>query len=360
MHLKIAVPDRHISAPILQSALETATRANEAILRAEKKVPSIARAIKDGVRWRPELPGTGESLDLAPVVLSRGWGDCDDLAPWLAAELRATGRDPGARAVAHRSGKGRWHAVVRTSSGEILDPSLWAGMRSGRHALEGAPVIDPLADSGRRALALIPQDPEGRRWSARVDLPSRRHLHVCAVASGDSPQTALIRAAQSAAYSAPGESEALDAVLSGLCGVAEGDGEQMGFLGDLVRTATGIVSAIPGIGPVAQQIARTVAPVARAVAPAAQAVSPWVSTVSPAAGLGLQALPLVQSILDALTRSGAVQGQPAAVAPALPASPILPGYGQAYALPLPIPGLQASAAWQPTAPGAPSPVVVRW
>lgn len=355
MHLKIAVPDRVISPKILASALETATRANEALLRSEK-VPSIARAIRGGVRWRPEPPGTGESLDLAPTVLSRGWGDCDDLAPWLAAELRATGRDPGARAVAVRSGPQRWHAVVQGSDGQIHDPSQWAGMRSQKHSLSGDAGIDPLAERGRRALAVIPRP--GGGWSARVDLPSRRHpLHICACAHEGDPRAALIRAAQSAAYAAPSEAAALDQIVSGLCGTAEEDGEQMGFLGNLVRAAGSVVSAIPGVGPVAQQILRTVTPVARAAAPAAAAVAPWVSTVSPAAGIGLQALPLVQSLLEALTAGGQGQGPVAAYAPTLPASPILPGQ-PAYALPLP--GIPGGTISYGVAPGQATPVVARW
>lgn len=356
MHLKIAVPDKIVSPQILQAALETSTRANRALIEEEEgRIPPIRSAIRQGVRWRPEPPGTGEELALAPVVVGRGWGDCDDLAPWRAAELRATGEDPGARAIAVRSGPRRWHAVVRRSSGEIEDPSQWAGMRNQKYTLSGDSGIDPLADRGRRALAVIPRP--GGGWSARVDLPSRRHpLHICACAHEGDPRTALIRAAQSAVYAAPSEAAALDQIVSGLCGTAE-DGEQMGFLGDLVRTAGRVVTAIPGVGPVAQQILRTVTPVARPAASAAAAVAPWVSTVSPAAGIGLQALPLAQSLLELLTAGGQGRGPVAAYAPTLPASPILPGQA-AYALP--IPGLPGASVSYGVAPGQATPVVARW
>lgn len=357
MQLKIAVPDGHINPRILGAALETATRANEGLL-ATGKIPSIKSAIKQGVRWRPEPPGTGEALDLAPTVLRRGWGDCDDLAPWLAAEMRLQG-DASARAIAIRSGKKRWHAIVEDGQGRRYDPSLWAGMR-GEVSIDGDPRITPLADPRRRALAVIPTGPG--RWSARVDLPSRRHpLHVCAVAHADSPEAALIRAAQSAAYSAPSEADQLDAVVSGLCGVANEDGEQMGFLGDLVKTAGRVVSSLPVVGPVAQQVASVAQPLITTASRVVQPFAPVISAINPAAGIGLQSLPLAQSLLSALTSGGRVQGPTAGAVPLLPATPIAsPQQGPTAAFPFPVsPDLLAAIAYQLTG-GAPAPMVARW
>jgi len=358
MLLKIAVPDRVISPPILQAALETSTRANEAILRAGERIPPIQRAIRAGLRWRPEPPGTGEELALAPEVIGRGWGDCDDLAPWRAAELRASGEDPGARAVAVRSGPRRWHAVVRRSSGEIEDPSRWAGMRSRDHVISGEIGVEPIAVPRQRALAVIPRP--GGGWSARVDLPSRRHpIHVCACAHDSDPRAALIRAAQGAAYSAPAEAELLDQVVGALCGVADEDGEQMGFLGDLVKSAAGIVSSIPGVRQVAQIAQPLIRPVLSAVAPAAAAAAPLISAVHPAAGVALQALPLAQSLLDTLAaQGGQVRGPVAGQAPAIPATPILPGQAT-YALPLPVSGASGQVSYG-YSPGQPAPLVARW
>lgn len=121
-----------------RAALEASTRAHEALARAGR-LPDITRAISSGaVRWAPEPPGQ-ERFDLATEVVGRGWGDCDDLAPWWAAQLRATGRDPGARAIVRRTGERRWHAVVQRSDGSIDDPSLAAGMRGrgGVRAMRG-------------------------------------------------------------------------------------------------------------------------------------------------------------------------------------------------------------------------------
>ena len=359
MILKISTPHGALSESLLGAALETATRAAEADL-ASGKIPAIRAAIRQGVRWRPEPPGTGEELALPSTVVARGWGDCDDLAPWLAAELRATGADPGARAVAYRSGPRRWHAVTRTSDGRILDPSIWAGMRRDSDvSIAGEATIPPLAEIGRSAAALIP-DGQGR-WHARVDLPSRRHpIHVCACAHEDDPAAALIRAAQGAAYAVPSRGEQLDRIAGCLTGDPDSDPEIVGFLDSLARAAGGLVSSIPLVGPVARQVASMAAPVARAVAPAAAAVSPWVSAISPAAGIGLQSLPALQSLLAALTAGGQVTHALPQPVPALPAAPIQPGV-PALSLPLPIPGYdgQGSVSWSAT-PGQASPVVVRW
>ena len=129
MRIRIAVPEKHVNASILDAALEATTRANEAALKAGDAKP-ISPFIKAGrVRWKPEPFTDGEHFDLSRQVVERGWGDCDDLAPAYAAELRYTGRDPGARAVVRRSGPNLWHAVTLLSDGTVKDPSRSAGMQ---------------------------------------------------------------------------------------------------------------------------------------------------------------------------------------------------------------------------------------
>jgi hypothetical protein len=147
-------------------ALEAATRYAQADI-ASGDIPPLERAIADGLRWRPEPPGE-ESFDPPSTVISRGWGDCDDLAPWLAAELRESGQDPNARAIAVRSGPDTWHAVVE-SRGEILDPSLWAGMPGGTG--QGAPWTRPMRE-GRPAVRV------GAR-AVRVDVPGVLAVRGC-------------------------------------------------------------------------------------------------------------------------------------------------------------------------------------
>ncbi len=130
MRVNVAIPESEVSAPVLNSALESVTRLNESLLR-QGKIPTCSEGIKEGVRWKPEPPGE-EHFDHAGVVLRRKWGDCDDLAPWQAASLRHTGEDPNATAIVRKSGPKRWHAIVRRGDGSIDDPSRAAGM--GQHS----------------------------------------------------------------------------------------------------------------------------------------------------------------------------------------------------------------------------------
>lgn len=195
MRIRLAIPDRLVTPEALEAALEATSLANaEAIRRGE--VPPLTDAIKSGVKWKPEPFLDGEHFDLAHQVLGRRWGDCDDLAPWLAGELRATGQDEGARPVVYQSGKNRWHVVVRTSDGEILDPSRWAGMGkkevSGVHGL----LAKPFGRVNGGALCCGPY--EGKWW-ARCDLPwPDGGGHVASVSRASSPETALRRAVHGA------------------------------------------------------------------------------------------------------------------------------------------------------------------
>lgn len=178
MRINVAVPEAHISRPVLDAALEATTRLNESMIK-EGSVPTFRKAV-ERVNWRPEPPGD-EHFDHAGVVLGRGWGDCDDLAPWHAASLRVTGEDRGAHAIVKRSGPKRWHAIVRRSNGSIDDPSREAGMGRANGVMgAGLPLMSsPRSEVGtyntrRPQLALRPvRDRAGQveAWQARADLP---------------------------------------------------------------------------------------------------------------------------------------------------------------------------------------------
>ena len=129
---------------VLQQLLETALHFNLLFLLQHPETPPLYRS---GVLYRREprqvvpferFAGIGE-------VLRQGWGDCDDLAPWRAAELNFRGI--GARPVlidashpAYREvSKGPkvkrlWHVVVERAlspgSDEVVyeDPSARLGM----------------------------------------------------------------------------------------------------------------------------------------------------------------------------------------------------------------------------------------
>lgn len=182
MRIQIAVPEAHVTKPVLDGALEAVTRLNEQMLKAGN-TPTDTALIQAGAKWKPEPPGE-EHFDHGAVIAKRGHGDCDDWAPLRAARLRVTGEDPGARAAVRKSGPKRWHATVYRSDGSEDDPSLDAGMpgparevgvrgswvpamRERLHGVGGAFIATP-------HLALRPvADRHGQieSWQARADLP---------------------------------------------------------------------------------------------------------------------------------------------------------------------------------------------
>jgi hypothetical protein len=180
VRLQLAIPEAHVSADVLDSALEASTRLNSAMV-AKREVPTFSTAVKAGrVKWAPEPPGA-ERFDHARTVLGRGWGDCDDLAPWQAASLRVTGVDPGATANVVKSGPNRWHAIVKRSDGTIEDPSRQAGM--GSRVSGVAPAVCPLMFNRAQAVVGAYGGPPGRArpafavrttpggYEGRCDLP---------------------------------------------------------------------------------------------------------------------------------------------------------------------------------------------
>lgn len=107
----------------LSAALEGLVACNYAILAKSKRCPGIYSA---GVVYKRERKGR-EQWQTAPEVLRAGFGDCEDLAAWRAAELRVAGIP--ARAVVIRTGPKMFHAVVRYPDGHIEDPSKRLGMK---------------------------------------------------------------------------------------------------------------------------------------------------------------------------------------------------------------------------------------
>jgi hypothetical protein len=97
-----------------------------------KKNPNAPLLYKSGVRYAPE-PNAGkyEEFASAETCLKRGWGDCDDLAAWRAAEIRVREGRPANILVYWRKRDNRtvWHVQVkRTDTGEVEDPSRLLGM----------------------------------------------------------------------------------------------------------------------------------------------------------------------------------------------------------------------------------------
>lgn len=266
MRIRLAIPDRLVTPEALEAALEATTLANEqAILRGE--VPPLTEAIRKGVRWKPEPYTDGEHFDLSHVVAARKWGDCDDLAPWLAGELRATGEDPGARSRVYKSGHDRWHVVTETSDGEILDPSRWAGMgKKSSPSVSGVSGMTarPFARIGEGALCCVPH---GNKYWSRVDLPFPDAVgHIASHACARSPEESLYRAVAGAiACGEQIDSDLVDrarmmgAMLLGDLDSIDGDSEVGSFFGKLLKKAVPFATSfIPGVGPLAAKAASAV------------------------------------------------------------------------------------------------------
>lgn len=124
-----------------------------------KGLPALyaSNVVYRGEPWAPEY----ECFDNCRVVLARGWGDCDDLAPYRAADLRVfgdkrlgiapcrfakSGRCSHGSFVASgsgeimpccanvriycRPGSGVFHCETRLPDGSVEDPSRFLGMKS--------------------------------------------------------------------------------------------------------------------------------------------------------------------------------------------------------------------------------------
>jgi hypothetical protein len=219
MRINVAVPEAQVTKPVLDAALESVTRLNEQLIK-NGSVPTFHKALRrDNILWKPEPPGD-EHFDHAGVVQRRRWGDCDDLAPWQAASLRATGEDPEAVAVVRRSGPTRWHAYVERSDGTTEDPSREAGMGKKAEGVVGAalPLMylphesesiggDDLGETIVRpsiAFRELPRD----QLQARVDLPWHVHTQriilpteygMATLQSNPNPVKALVGALEGAA-----------------------------------------------------------------------------------------------------------------------------------------------------------------
>lgn len=243
MRINVAIPEAHVTPPPLNAALEATTRLNESMLAAGE-VPTLDKAIKAGVRWKPEPPGD-EHFDHAKTVLARKWGDCDDLAPYHCATLRHTGEDPGCEAIVKRSGPKRWHAVVRRSDGSIDDPSKAAGMGGAPIGVYGATL--PLmghqhavvgGDVGTYMLRpQIAMRPVRGAVQARADLPwSWRERLDDKPSPTDYAMTAL--------HTAPLASSALTGAIDGIIrlGVCAGiaDPEHINRLAAIAEHAQGV------------------------------------------------------------------------------------------------------------------------
>jgi hypothetical protein len=355
MRIRLAVPDElddQDRKAALDAALESVTRSNTPLIRSGK-IPSAAAAIKAGkVEWRPEPPGD-EHFDLPGTQLARGWGDCDDLAPWHAASLRASGVDPKARAIVRKSGPNRWHAIVRRGDGSIDDPSLAAGMGKNGHGVNGigadqvvgayAPIQPPMAADGRMCLAISPgRDPyHPGIWFARCDVPDRLEpWDWSSMAASHSPAKAILHAVTGCAQVAgedmhpedqarlgafndllmgahPEEvAEALHALMGDLVDADQVVGEaaqSVGFFGSLFKAiASPVTSTVkfvkhPSLKNLTHVFTDPVTTAAKAAAPLTSAIR-FIPGVGPIAATAVDLINHPPTSFGALAKFAAAQG----------------------------------------------------
>lgn len=121
----------------IKAILDAQVHVNRLYLSLHHNVPAL---YSSGVRYEnePHWKFNGkpaEEFACIPIVLARGAGDCDDLAPYRVAELQHHGEKAKIRIQWKRQrlasgGKGRkyFHIVVRRADGRIEDPSAKLGM----------------------------------------------------------------------------------------------------------------------------------------------------------------------------------------------------------------------------------------
>lgn len=112
---------------VMEHALSCLTLIDEDFLRAHPETP---RLYDSGVFYKPEPPPEENWQDV-PTTIARRFGDCEDLACWLAAERRVKDH---AFAWPHftwrrlKDGRTLYHIVVKHADGRIEDPSRQLGM----------------------------------------------------------------------------------------------------------------------------------------------------------------------------------------------------------------------------------------
>ncbi len=119
--------------------LEATVRANQEELRSKGSYPLL---YESGVVYKEEPPGKENWADI-PTVLNHKWGDCEDLAAWLCAELREVFKVPCRPFLKFRKRGGafRYHALLILPNGWRNDVEIVR--RKGRPVIgtNGQPVI---------------------------------------------------------------------------------------------------------------------------------------------------------------------------------------------------------------------------
>mgnify|MGYP003437480107 FL=1 len=93
-----------------------------------RSFPNTPKLYDSGIRYKEEPLGQERWNDI-PTVMSRGIGDCEDLACWRSAELVMQGIAAVPKWLLREVGQFRiYHIVVLHPNGVIEDPSYKLGM----------------------------------------------------------------------------------------------------------------------------------------------------------------------------------------------------------------------------------------
>lgn len=119
---------------MLGRMLDLMVAENVDYLRAHPETPRLYQAKgPDGqpIKYVREDMGIEEWQEI-PAIIAQGWGDCEDLASWLAAERIVKDGLSGTKAYLERRHKGGiwlYHVKVRLPNGTEEDPSKMLGMK---------------------------------------------------------------------------------------------------------------------------------------------------------------------------------------------------------------------------------------
>lgn len=108
------------------AALEGLVQVNGLVLQKER-IPPVYQS---GAQWKNIKHNNWRRAD---QISGEGWGDCEGLSSWRAAELRLTGEDEDARVGVYHTGPRTYHAIVVRGDDMIEDPSVLMGMKPRRN-----------------------------------------------------------------------------------------------------------------------------------------------------------------------------------------------------------------------------------
>jgi len=126
--------DRELSHASLKTLLMALMHLDVLYLKAHPETPALFSKKENGepfVRYAEEPPGQEDWQDI-PTTMKLGWGDCEDLACWRAAELRVRHNvqaEPTFIWKLRANGGYLYHILVKYPDGRIEDPSRTLGMR---------------------------------------------------------------------------------------------------------------------------------------------------------------------------------------------------------------------------------------